>query len=139
MTSFQSKDTAGQERFRVVTRGYYRDANGILLVYDISQRNTFENLGSWVSQIKENANEDVAIVVVGNKADVDPRNRQVTFEEGRRFAETIEAQFFEVSAKEGNNVEQSFITLARDIKRRYTPQDLSAIDLSDNTNQKCQC
>jgi len=102
-------DTAGQERYHSLVRTYYKNALGVLLVYDISQRDSFKNLGKWIEDIKRYSNQEVSIMLVGNKADLEHTKRQVSTEEGQEFA--IENQlegFVETSASDGNNVETAF-------------------------------
>lgn len=92
---------------------YYRGANGAILFYDITARNTFdEKLTEWVDEVRAKASQDVSIVVVGNKVDLEDE-RQVSTEEGREFAEKVGVPFFEISAKEGTCVEEVFAKLCR--------------------------
>ncbi|ESO00149.1 hypothetical protein HELRODRAFT_83286 [Helobdella robusta] len=108
-------DTAGQERFRSITRSYYRDSVGVLLVYDITRRKTFEHLEGWLEESRLTIVPHKAVyVVVGHKSDVESE-RQVSFKEGRSFASNNGFHFFETSAVTGNNVEEVFCTIAREI------------------------
>ncbi|GAA5820106.1 hypothetical protein JCM11251_005483 [Rhodosporidiobolus azoricus] len=107
-------DSAGQERFRSVTRNYYRGACGAVVVYDITSRKSFENLSSWLSDARALASPDLQVVIVGNKVDQE-EDRQVSYLEGNRFAQENNALFVESSSKTGANVEQPFILLARAI------------------------
>ncbi|EFO82556.1 hypothetical protein GCK72_024218 [Caenorhabditis remanei] len=110
-------DTAGQERFRSVTTSYYRDADALLLVYDIANRASFENCRNWLSQIKEFGKEAVQVTLVGNKCDLP---RAVPTDEGKRLAEAYAIPFMETSAKTGHNVDRAFLGLAeRMIKMKY--------------------
>ena len=110
-------DTAGQERFRSITTNYYNGVMGIILVYDISDRISFEDVNKWMSQIKENVGEDVVIFLVGNKID---KERSVLFEEGQGLAEKYKVFFVETSAKEANNVDEIFMDLVKDILKNET-------------------
>jgi Ras-related protein Rab-4B len=107
-------DTAGQERFRSVTRSYYRGAAGALLVYDISSRETYTALTNWLTDARTLASPDIAIVLVGNKKDLEA-DRDVTFMEAARFAQENELMFLETSARTGENVEEVFLKCARTI------------------------
>lgn len=107
-------DTAGQERFRSVTRSYYRGAAGALLVYDISNRESFNALTNWLTDARTLASPDIVIVLVGNKKDLDA-DREVTFMEASRFAQENELMFLETSARTGENVEEVFLKCARSI------------------------
>lgn len=107
-------DTAGQERFRSVTRSYYRGAAGALLVYDISSRETYNALANWLTDARTLASQDIVIVLVGNKKDLEA-DREVTFLEASRFAQENELMFLETSARTGENVEETFLKCARTI------------------------
>mmetsp|Transcript_684 Transcript_684/g.1619 ORF Transcript_684/g.1619 Transcript_684/m.1619 type:complete len:213 (+) Transcript_684:95-733(+) len=106
-------DTAGQESFRSITRSYYRGASGALLVYDISRRDTFNHLTRWLEEARANANPNMAIMLIGNKSDLE--RREVSFEEGSSFAREHGLIFRETSAKTAQNVEEAFIQTARKI------------------------
>uniref|UniRef100_A0A3Q0R5N8 small monomeric GTPase n=1 Tax=Amphilophus citrinellus TaxID=61819 RepID=A0A3Q0R5N8_AMPCI len=109
-------DTAGQERFRTITTAYYRGAMGIMLVYDITNEKSFDNIKNWIRNIEEHASADVERMVLGNKCDVNDK-RQVSKERGEKLALEYGIKFMETSAKANINVENAFLTLARDIKR----------------------
>ena len=99
-------DTAGQENFRSITRSYYKNTACAIIVYEISNKKSFENISSWIEECKNTAPKSILMVLVGNKCDLD--NREVTEEEGREFAEKNGMIFFETSAKTGKNVEELF-------------------------------
>jgi len=107
-------DTAGQERFRSIQASYYKGANGILVVYDITNRSSFENLNSWLIEIEKNGNKNVYKLLIGNKSDLDSQ-RKVSKEEGKEFAQINGMEFFETSAKENYQVQDAFIQLTRDV------------------------
>jgi len=107
-------DTAGQESFRSITRSYYRGAAGALLVYDITRRDTFNHLTRWLEEARQNANSSMVIMLIGNKSDLDHR-RQVSHEEGEKFAKDHGLIFLETSAKTAANVEEAFIHTAQKI------------------------
>jgi len=109
-------DTAGQERFRSIQASYYKGANGILVVYDITNRNSFENLNSWLIEIEKNGNKNVYKLLIGNKSDLESQ-RKVSKEEGKEFAQINGMEFFETSAKENYQVQDAFIQLTRDVIR----------------------
>lgn len=117
-------DTAGQERFRTITTAYYRGAMGILLVYDVTDENSFKNVKNWMNQIEAHAAENVNKILVGNKCDVDPSERAVTESEGRALATEYGIEFFETSAKSNLNVEAAFTSIAAEIMSRLmaTPE-----------------
>merc|ERR1712137_671439 len=99
-------DTAGQESFRSITRSYYRGAAGALLVYDITRRETFSHLSSWLEDARKHSNKDMTIMLIGNKSDLDQK-RQVSFEEGEAFAKENGLVFLETSAKTAENVQEA--------------------------------
>ena len=114
-------DTAGQENFRSITRSYYKNTACAIIVYEISNKKSFENISSWIEECKNTAPKSILMVLVGNKCDLD--NREVTEEEGREFAEKNGMLFFETSAKTGKNVEelfkQSVKVIEQKIKENY--------------------
>ncbi|XP_072146168.1 ras-related protein Rab-26-like isoform X4 [Dermacentor andersoni] len=105
-------DTAGQERFRSVTHAYYRDAHALLLLYDVSNKTSFDNTRAWLGEINEYAQDDVVIMLIGNKADI-TQDRQVRTEDGERLSREYGVAFMETSAKTGCNVELAFMAVAR--------------------------
>ena len=115
MVKLQLWDTAGQERFRAVTHSYYKGAHGVILVYDITNEETFDSLQSyWKEEVDKYAPENAVWIVVGNKCDMEPK-RQVSMEDGQGFAEEIGALFMEASAKEATNVNRAFLSVAESI------------------------
>jgi small GTP-binding protein len=108
-------DTAGQERFRLITRAYYRGAHGIVLVYDCTDRKSFEHLSDWIEAIKNYADKAVRGCVFCNKTDLPQESHVVTREEGLSVTKKLEGfKFFETSAKSGKNVISSLDELARE-------------------------
>ena len=107
-------DTAGQESFRSITRSYYRGAAGALLVYDITRRDTFQHLTRWLEEAKQHAHENMVILLIGNKNDLEHR-RMVSTAEGQAFADQHGLFFLETSAKTAYNVETAFLKTAEEI------------------------
>ena len=107
-------DTAGQERFRNITKGYFQSAKGLIIVYEISDKESFEKINFWMKDIKNNAPEDAKIILVGNKEDL-TSERQVSIEEGENYAKHYNIKFFEACAKDGTNVKELFYYLANEI------------------------
>ncbi len=107
-------DTAGQESFRSITRSYYRGAIGALLVYDITNANSFENLPNWLKDSLDATNQNIGLVLVGNKQDLE-NQRQVNKEVAKNFAKENNLLFLETSAKNGSNIEKIFQILSEQI------------------------
>ncbi|KAH7691687.1 Small GTPase superfamily ARF/SAR type protein [Dioscorea alata] len=119
-------DTAGQERFRTITTAYYRGAMGILLVYDVTDESSFNNIRNWIRNIEQHASDNVNKILVGNKADMDESKRAVPTSRGQMLADEYGIKFFETSAKTNYNVEQVFFSIARDIKQRLVESETKA-------------
>ena len=115
-------DTAGQERFKNITASYYRGGNGVLVVYDITDRESFENLNSWLIEIEKNANKNVYKLLIGNKCDLEDK-RKVTFQEGKDFAESNGMKFIETSAKTATKVQEAFELLTNEIIKSNLNKD----------------
>lgn len=113
-------DTAGQERFRTITTSYFRGAQGILLVYDVTDRGSFENIRNWVSQIQQHADLNVNKVLIGNKCDVPESQIVVSQEEGQQLADEFNIPFYQTSAKQNINVVNAFEAVALDVKKRLS-------------------
>ncbi len=110
-------DTAGQERFRTITTAYYRGAMGILLVFDVTDQKSFENVRTWHANIEQHASEGVSKILIGNKSDWEEK-RAVTTEQGEELAKELGIPYIETSAKSNANVEEAFFNLAREVKTR---------------------
>lgn len=133
-------DTAGQERFRNITKQYYKGADGILLVYDITDRNSFEKVRDWMRQIQENTSkENIAIVLLGNKCDLE--ERQVSFDEGNNLAKEYNIMFLETSAYKDKNINESFENLTNlIIEKRVPDQKKNPIIIPEpKTDKKSGC
>ncbi|KAL8371933.1 hypothetical protein RB595_001643 [Gaeumannomyces hyphopodioides] len=110
-------DTAGQERFRTITTAYYRGAMGILLVYDVTDERSFNNIRTWFANVEQHASEGVNKILIGNKCDWEEK-RAVSTEQGQALADELGIPFLEVSAKGNINIDKAFYSLASDIKKR---------------------
>lgn len=118
-------DTAGQERFRTITSSYYRGAHGIIIVYDITDADSFDNVKYWLKEIGRYANKNVDILVVGNKLDLEDRRKVPSYVlEEYTYQEDIDS--FETSAKENKNVDVFFEKMAKKIMRRMHSEELKA-------------
>ena len=120
-------DTAGQEKFSSITRNYYKNSVCTLIVYDITCRNSFNEVKNWIEDCKKVCSKDVYMVLIGNKSDLEEQ-RVITKEEGEELAEELRIEFFETSAKDGTNVEEVFLKSANEIAKRL---DEGLYDLND--------
>ncbi|KAJ6230759.1 ras-related protein rab11 [Anaeramoeba flamelloides] len=107
-------DTAGQEKYRAITNTFYRGAKGALLVYSVTERQSFINLKNWLTELRENSPKDITVMLIGNKIDL-ADNREVLTHEGTNFAEENNLNFIETSAKDATNVEYAFLSILTDI------------------------
>lgn len=107
-------DTAGQERFRTISSSYYRGANGVIVVYDVTNRESFNHVEMWIDRIKLYASSEVSILLVGNKNDLG-NSIVVSYDEGKELADRLGVKFFETSAKNGFNIEEAFTAIVSDI------------------------
>ena len=107
-------DTAGQESFRSITRGYYRGAAAALLTFDITRRETFVSLGKWLEETKNNGNPNMIIALVANKVDLDSQ-RVVSREEAEKFAKENGLLYIETSAKTAFNVNETFLRTGKEV------------------------
>ncbi|KAK8975379.1 hypothetical protein V6N11_057473 [Hibiscus sabdariffa] len=117
-------DTAGQERFRTITSSYYRGAHGIIIVYDVTDQESFNNVQQWLNEIGRYASENVNKLLVGNKCDLTSK-KVVSYEAAQAFADELGIPFMETSAKNATNVEQAFMAMAANIKNRMASQPAS--------------
>lgn len=115
-------DTAGQERFKTITTAYYRGAMGILLVYDVCDQKSFDDIHSWYSNVQQHASENVVLILVGNKSDMNDK-RVISTEQGQALADELGIPFIEASAKTNDNVEETFFSLARRVKEQMGTTD----------------
>jgi len=138
-------DTAGQERFRTISSTYYRGAHGIIVVYDVTNKGSFESVNDWLVEISKYARENVTKLLVGNKSDLAVGDaRAVRFEEGKEFADRHRMPFLETSAKSAANVETAFLTMAAEIKNRMEAgeppaQKESTVSLGNGGGDKGKC
>ena len=126
-------DTAGQERYRSITSVYYKGAQGCLLVYDITKKPTFENIDRWISDLKNSGDENLSIILIGNKCDLE-NERKVTKEEAKEKAQFYKLAFIETSALNGTNIEKAFELLLNDIYIKYSQIPKKQKNLLMNTN-----
>jgi len=137
-------DTAGQERFHTITTSYYRGAMGIMLVYDITNPKSFDNIAKWLRNIDEHASEDVEKMLLGNKCDMADK-RMVSKERGEQIAREHGIRFLETSAKANINIDKSFYDLAEAILDKMPNKDPSGAPGTNinvnrpDTNERSRC
>lgn len=127
-------DTCGEEKYKTITRNYYRGSNIVALVYDLTNKNTFDKLYGWLSDIQEYGPKDTCIVLVGNKSDVKIKERML-FEKGEKFANDNEMPFFRTSAKTGSNVLAMFEKLTKrvmSVDKRKKEEERDEDEWSEN-------
>ncbi len=135
MIKVQLWDTAGQDRYRTIAKNYYKGSHGILLLYDITKRNSFENIREWIKDIKEEVYEKAIIFLIGNKIDKNSE-RKITTEQGVKLAEEYNLPFFEASAKTGENVDEIFKSLYKKISEVYIDIQKDRGEKLGSTNKK---
>ena len=140
-------DTAGQERYRSITSAYYKGAKGALIVYDITRKNTFDNIDKWIIDLKLNGDKNICIIILGNKSDLIDK-REINKNDGIKKAEMYKIAFLETSALNGDNISKAFDELIEQIvinnKNIFQDDNENEIDkgvnLNDeknNNNKKC--
>ena len=127
-------DTAGQEKFLSIALNLMKGAEGILLIYDVTKRNTFEAITGWVESIKEQKGENFPVVLIGNKCDLN-EEREVDKEEGENEAKKNGFLFFETSSKDGTNVEEATIALISKVIELKKNQNTEKDDTDQNTKK----
>ena len=126
MYKIQIWDTAGQDTFRSITRTYYRNSIGCIIVYDVSNRESFNNVEQWHTDLIERNNcDNQTIVIVGNKQDI--KNRIISYAEGKELADKLGCIFYEASAKTGHNVKKIFFKMVKDIDRKIENNGLTLV------------
>jgi small GTP-binding protein len=110
-------DTAGQERFKSIARAYYRNAVGVILVFDISERQSFDDLDMWLNDVQSLCNPSAVIQLIGNKLDLVAK-REVSVAEAESFAERHQMNYLETSAKGGDNINEAFVRAATAILKK---------------------
>ncbi len=117
-------DTSGQERFRTITRAYYRGALGLVIFYDASRQNSFDNVPYWIEEARMHGHPDATLMLVGTKCDCSDE-KEVAYETAKDFADGRNILFFEVSAKDETNIEFAVLTLVAEIRRKHCEHDLT--------------
>ena len=111
-------DTAGQERYKSITSAYYKGAKGAFIVYDITNKFTFESVDKWVQDLNSYGEKNLSLLLVGNKSDLENK-RQINKEEGEEKAKSFGLGFIETSACSGDNIDQAFEIMLKEVLKKY--------------------
>jgi Ras-related protein Rab-1A len=135
-------DSAGQDRFRSIVSSYYRNCQGIIMVFDVSNRDSFSNIKDWWEEIKKYANENVRLILVGNKNDL--YEKKISYEEAKEFADMLNIKYIETSVKNNKNIDEIFYEISKEIKENYRYiepfKQLDTIKLESNKIRNfCTC
>jgi len=142
LVKFEIWDTAGQEKYRSLAPLYYRGASAALVVYDITNRESFDNARKWIEEVQTQEGHHVVIGLAGNKLDLAQSGRQVSTEEGEAYARENKYIFFETSAKNSTNIKEIFRSIAQEVPHRKPPKSQQGVVLEDDKNEtkdKCKC
>ena len=127
VVKLQIWDTAGQERFLAITNSFYRGAQGIIIVFDVTNWESFENIQKWLKEVEEREPKVPYKLILGNKCDQDSR-RVITFDAANEFANKLNIPYLETSAKDAVNVDQAFFNMASEIKTHFITNSLQNSD-----------
>ena len=141
-------DTSGEEKFRTITKNFYRNADGLLVVFDLTRKETYDHVRGWINEAKEN-NDKIKLILIGNKLDLKD-GRIVTIDVAKKFAELKNLKYIETSAKDGTNINESFQTIidllfdgksSEEILNEFAKKDssLSVVDDSMKVKKKKSC
>ncbi|KAI5098068.1 EF-hand calcium-binding domain-containing protein 4B, partial [Silurus meridionalis] len=136
--ALQMWDTAGQERYRSITKQFFRKADGVVVMYDITCKQTFTAVRSWLVSVQEGSGDDIPVMLLGNKTDLDGQ-REIQFRMGEKLARESRLIFFECSAFSGSNVTESMVHLARILKEQEDRQKEKTVSLIDASSKKKSC
>ena len=121
-------DTAGQEKYKAITGAYYKGSKGALVVYDITQKKSFENIEKWVNDLKVAGDPKITIILIGNKSDLEDK-RQVLKDQGEEKARSFGCAFLETSAYSGDNIEKAFNLMIKEIYEKFSSDSTGEGDL----------
>ena len=147
-------DTAGQEKYKAITSAYYKGSKGALVIYDITQKETFANIEKWVNDLKCKGDPKITIIIIGNKNDLEEK-RQISKEQGEEKAKSFGCAFLETSAFSGDNIEKAFEMMVKEIYDKFTSdiggddeeeldsnekgEDLKLENVNPDNNKKKKC
>ena len=147
-------DTAGQEKYKAITSAYYKGSKGALVIYDITQKETFANIEKWINDLKCKGDPKITIIIIGNKNDLEEK-RQISKEQGEEKAKSFGCAFLETSAFSGDNIEKAFEMMVKEIYDKFTSdiggddeeeldsnekgEDLKLENVNPDNNEKKKC
>ena len=134
-------DTCGQERYRSISKNYYKGANAIILVFSLIDKKSFDSVENWINQIKEEASESILIILVGNNSDLIEK-RVISYEEAEKLAKEFNINYFECSAKTGENINVAFNDLIEQMVKKTDKTKDSTTQLNSENlgkNKKTCC
>ena len=126
-------DTAGQEKYKAITGAYYKGSKGALVVYDITQKKTFENIEKWINDLKAAGDPKITIILIGNKNDLDDK-RQVSKDQGEEKARSFGCAFLETSAYSGDNIDKAFNLMVKEIYEKFSNDSTGEDELAPGSN-----
>ena len=135
LVKIQIWDTAGQDKFRCITKNILRWSNGILLIYDTTSNNYYNNIKSWISQINESLGDEPCLVLVGNKVDLE-NQRQIIKNEGEKLAKEYNMILFETSAKENIKIKEVFEYLVEEMVKKYKANKFDSKEKNNSKTKK---
>lgn len=139
-------DTAGQERYKSLTQSYFKNAEGVIVAYDITNTESFDNLKFWINSIKtnmENKNVFIPVIIIGNKTDME-ESREIMIEDAKKFAEENKYKYFETSAKTGEGIDKAIRDLLNQILNQSGNNDdqkefrKDSVQIKENTEEKSE-
>ena len=125
-------DTAGQERYKAITRAYYKGAKGAFIVYDITRKETFDDIDKWRNELISSCNKEVTVMLIGNKCDLEDQ-REISKEQGEEKAKSFGFSFLETSALSGENLEKGFQMLIEEIYQKYKVEQSKSDEINLNS------
>ena len=125
-------DTAGQERYKAITRAYYKGAKGAFIVYDITRKETFDDVDKWRNELISSCNQEITVMLIGNKCDLEDQ-RQISKEQGEEKAKSFGFSFLETSALSGENLEKGFQMLIEEIYQKYKVEQSKSDEINLNS------
>ena len=129
-------DTAGKERFNSITSAFYKQADGIMVLYDVTNKESFNDIDKWMTRINDNATSDVIVYLIGNKIDLHEEQRTVTCEEAQNLANHYKCKYFETSAKNNSNINTVIFSLIEELSKIVLKREYKESDSILKTKQK---